>query len=303
MPDQQDTGYKKLFANAVFMRQLVESFIKEPWVRKVDFSRAERVDKSYVSRQFRKLESDIIWKLYLKDGEELFLYILIEFQSTVDHFMALRMLRYIVEFYFGIIGRSKKRIALPSVFPVLLYNGEDRWTAPERLEELIDQRIDPKFLPHFRYFKIAENEIGPKILFELKNLISALFLVETSDPDTLHEKTELILDILRKERPEETCLFTEWLHQHFDGAQEPFVDKIDTLQEVRTMLAAALKRKEEEWKRIYLNEGKLEGKLEGKQEGARETTLANARAFKKLGVDVNIIVKATGLAREEVEKI
>jgi len=31
--------------------------------------------------------------------------------------------------------------------------------------------------------------------------------------------------------------------------------------------------------------------------------LANAKAFKKLGVDVNIIVKATELAREEVENI
>lgn len=73
------------------------------------------------------------------------------------------------------------------------------------------------------------------------------------------------------------------------------------------MLATALKRKEEEWKRIYLNEGKLEGKLEGInegiQKGSRETALANAKAFKKLGVDINIIVKATGLAREEVEKL
>jgi len=40
------------------------------------------------------------------------------------------------------------------------------------------------------------------------------------------------------------------LHQHFGEAQETFVDKIDTLQEVRTMLAAALKRKEEEANRL-----------------------------------------------------
>ena len=277
------------------MQQLVESFIKEPWVKRVDFTRSELVDKSYVSRQFRRLESDIIWKLQLKGGEEVFLYILIEFQTTVDPYMALRMLRYIVEFYFGIIGRSKKRVALPSVFPILLYNGEDRWTAPEKLEELIDQRIDPKFLPHFRYFKISENEIGPKILLELKNLVSALFLVETSDPETLHEKTELILEILKKERPEETRLFTEWLHQHFGETQNTFVDKIDTLQEVRTMLAAALKRKEEEWKRVYLMEGKLEGR--------RENALSNAKALKKLKVDIAIIAKATGLTQEEIEEL
>jgi predicted transposase YdaD len=125
--------------------------------------------------------------------------------------------------------------------------------------------------------------------------VSALFLVETSDPETLHEKTELILEILKKERPEETRLFTEWLHQHFGETQNTFVDKIDTLQEVRTMLAAALKRKEEEWKRVYLMEGKLEGR--------RENALSNAKALKKLKVDIAIIAKATGLTREEIEEL
>ncbi len=75
------------------------------------------------------------------------------------------------------------------------------------------------------------------------------------------------------------------------------------------MLAAALKRKEEEWKRIYLEEGKREGKqegkregrLEGKQEGARLTALANAKALKERGVDITTIAEATGLTLGEVE--
>jgi biotin operon repressor len=46
---------------------------------------------------------------------------------------------------------------------------------------------------------------------------------------------------------------------------------------------------------MYLDESKLEG--------SRETALANARKLKKLGVDIKIIVAATGLDRKDVERL
>ncbi|WP_174265973.1 hypothetical protein [Gracilinema caldarium] len=48
---------------------------------------------------------------------------------------------------------------------------------------LINNRINLDFIPQFRYFKIAENEFSTKELLSLKNLIGALFLVETSVPN------------------------------------------------------------------------------------------------------------------------
>lgn len=42
---------------------------------------------------------------------------------------------------------------------------------------------------------------------------------------------------------------------------------------------------------------------EGRAEGERETNLRNAKNFKALGVDVTTIAKATGLSKEEVEKL
>jgi len=67
----------------------------------------------------------------LKDTE-IYLYILLEFQSTVDKFIAFRMLQYVMELYRELIYKHRVK-TLPVVFPLLLYNGDRKWTAKESL--------------------------------------------------------------------------------------------------------------------------------------------------------------------------
>lgn len=44
-------------------------------------------------------------------------------------------------------------------------------------------------------------------------------------------------------------------------------------------------------------------RLDGKEEGIEEGTKNTARNFKNLGVDIETIMKATGLSEEEVESL
>ena len=50
-------------------------------------------------------------------------------------------------------------------------------------------------------------------------------------------------------------------------------------------------------------EGLTKGHAEGKAEGKAEERLAMAQNFKKLGVAIDIISQATGLSKEEIEKL
>ena len=93
-----DKGYKKLFSNKVIFRQLIETFVHEDWVKDLDFDNCETLDKSFISSHYKETESDIIYKINLRD-KEAYIFILIEFQSSVDHFMALRILNYVTNFY------------------------------------------------------------------------------------------------------------------------------------------------------------------------------------------------------------
>lgn len=49
-----DSGYKRLFSNKTIFRQLIETFVEEEWVPRLDFARAERLDKSFVSEHYKE---------------------------------------------------------------------------------------------------------------------------------------------------------------------------------------------------------------------------------------------------------
>ena len=52
-----------------------------------------------------------------------------------------------------------------------------------------------------------------------------------------------------------------------------------------------------------LNTAKLEGHAEGRAEGRAEGKLEDAKNLKQLGVSIDIIVQATGLRREDIDKL
>ena len=103
----------------------------------MDFDSCDTVDKSFISEHYKETESDIIYKLRLKD-KEIYIFILIEFQSTVERFTALRMLNYITNFYMDYLESNKKAKKLPTIFPILLYKGEETWTTPTNISDLIE---------------------------------------------------------------------------------------------------------------------------------------------------------------------
>ena len=127
-----DHSYKLLFSHGQMVEDLLRGFVHEAWVGEVDFATLDRVGGSYVSDDLREREDDVIWRVRLRE-QWLYVYLLIEFQSRPDPFMALRMLVYVGLLYQELV-KGKQLTAnhkLPPVFPLVLYNGERPWTAAE----------------------------------------------------------------------------------------------------------------------------------------------------------------------------
>ena len=144
MPRKQtphDGSYRRLFSHARMVEDLIRRYVEPPWLERLDFSSLEMVPAHYVSEELEQRESDVVWRLrYGPAGEWFYVYLLIEFQSRVDRFMAVRVLTYIMLLYEDLI--LKKRLTrsgkLPPVEPIVLYNGTRKWTAPLQLAELIE---------------------------------------------------------------------------------------------------------------------------------------------------------------------
>ena len=74
---------------------LLRGFVHEDWVQHIDFDSLEKVGGTYVADDLREREDDVIWRVRWGQQDWLYVYLLIEFQSTVDRYMAVRILVYL----------------------------------------------------------------------------------------------------------------------------------------------------------------------------------------------------------------
>ena len=108
-------------------------------VSQVDWSTLRRESGSVVDPELRETQSDLLFSARLRGGRPLLLYVLLEHQSRVDGWMALRMLRYVVRQLEHWREENPDSEKLPVVVPLVMYHGPDgAWSAPRRVEELFD---------------------------------------------------------------------------------------------------------------------------------------------------------------------
>jgi hypothetical protein len=91
VPDS-DSLYHRLFSHPHLVEELVRESVPRQLVAEFDFSGLQRVNpKFHPSRRSAwRREADVIWRLPIHAGSHIHLYLLIEFQSEIDGWMAVR---------------------------------------------------------------------------------------------------------------------------------------------------------------------------------------------------------------------
>lgn len=273
---QHDTGYKLLFAHKEMVRDLLLGFIQERWVADLDMSSLEKVSESFVSDDLRSRHNDVIWRVRWR-GRWVYLYLMLEFQSTVDYFMAVRLLSYIGLLYQDLIrrGEVERGGALPLVLPIVLYNGQRRWRAPTGLRGLLG-KMPASFAPYvplYRFVLLDEGRLNEEDFPVGRNVVAAVFRMERSgSPEELLGAVRLLVSWLRE--PEQETLrhgIIEWLHRRGESL-DPSLDwqSIHSLEEADTMLEDRIKEWKAQYRREGLQEGREAGLRAGRQEGRQE---------------------------------
>jgi len=258
---------------------LLRDFVQEDWLALIDFTTLEKQGGSYVTDDLREREDDIIWRVRVA-GDWVYVYLLIEFQSQIDPWMAVRVMVYTGLLYQDLIksGAVAPGQQLPPVFPLVLYNGTGRWTAARDIAELIVPLPGAlaRYRPQQRYHLIDEGRIGEETLAQATSVTAELVRLETlaaEGPAALRP----ILSRLgaRLQGPRYASLrraLTVWfarvlLRRLLPGENLP---ELHDLVEVETMLAEHVEEWTQKWKREGLREGLREGERKGKQEGKLE---------------------------------
>ncbi len=297
---EHDNAYKFLFSHARMVEDLLKGFVREQWVGQLDFATLEKVNGSYVSDDLRGREDDVIWRV--RWGEEwLYVYLLLEFQSSVDQWMAVRIMTYVGLLYQDLVrtGQIDSAAKLPPVLPVVLYNGEASWNAATDIGLLVQDIPGGlgRYRPRLRYLLLAERDFRDEDLESLNNLVAALFRLENSrNPEQLLQVVTSLLQWLGE--PGQDSLrraFTVWFGRvlfpaHFAEENQPAIEE---LHEVKTMLAERVK----EWNRQSMEKGMQKGLQQGLRQGARQILVRQLET--KFGTIPNEIAHRLEQADEE----
>ena len=298
---EHDNAYKNLFSHPKLVEDLLRGYVEEDWVAELDYRTLEICSGSYVSDDLRDREDDIVWRIRQR-GKWLYIYLLIEFQSSIDKWMALRVLVYTGLLYQDLI--KQKTITddqkLPPVFPIVIYNGQTQWSAARNINELIEQVPGglQMYLPGQRYHLLDEGRVTnhPK-----DNWLSDIIELETH-PEL--ERIKAVIDRLTEQLKGEhnrelRRAFTVWINRMVikrivRGNHPP---EVNELSEVQTMLAERMTQLTEEWKQ----EGWQEGRQEGRQEG--ESKLLERQIIRRFGFNAMSEPFRQKLATASIEEL
>ncbi len=204
-----------------------------------------------------------------------------ELQSSVQHLMALRLLGYVVQLCEALLEQGKylparrPRRLLPPVLPVVLYNGEEPWTAPRSLAELF-KPMEGYTPPDFRYMVLDVNRYRPEELRPVEDVTSGVFLLEQSKDVAeidfvLDELEEVVVD---PGLARDIAALVSDLAIKLDLSEEE-IPRFGNLEEVRMSLL----QRAEKWTQEWMAEGRAAGLAEGEAKGQR---LGMAKTLKNL---------------------
>ena len=151
-------------------------------------------DKEMLERDYEGKEADLLYRVNMPDGREIYIFILQELQSYVDYTMIFRILVYIVNTLVKYFmdkdkkEREKQGFRLPAMVPILFYNGQDRWTAVRSLKEYQNSgEIFGEYILNLEYYLVDLSEIGEDYILSTNMVVDNIMYC-----DKYRKKLELV---------------------------------------------------------------------------------------------------------------
>lgn len=266
-----DASYRQIFSHAQVVRSLLEAFVDVELLEGLDLERMERVETTFITKALERRISDMIWRIPRAQNQTpVYLFLLMEFQSSPDKMMALRMLVYTCLLYQNLLKEEPDWLNdyLPPVLPLVIYNGKDRWSAKLSMRELFSPHELEAILskqPDFEYYliDIARLELSR----EFKSSITTL-LFAFEQAKGAKELQALIPSLITLIRSAGSSLLdqdlTAWIMELLKAHEAPVQDfALQSLDEVQGMLAENMGLWFADAKKAGLEEGRQEGRQEG----------------------------------------
>ncbi|WP_419236192.1 Rpn family recombination-promoting nuclease/putative transposase [Serratia fonticola] len=301
-PTPHDATFRQFLTQPEVARDFMELHLPAELRAICDLDTLKLESGSFVEDNLRQYFSDVLYSLKTTAGDDGYVHVLIEHQSTPDQHMAFRLIRYAVAAMQRHLEAGHKK--LPLVIPMLFYTGKrspypystrwlDEFANPELAGKLYSAAfplIDVTVIPDdeiaghrsMAALTLLQKHIHHRDLAELVDRLAPILLAGYLSSSQV---VSLVHYIVQAGETSDAEAFVRQLAQRVPQHG-------DTLMTI----AQQLEQK-------GIEKGIQLGRQEGHSEGERDATLKIARTMLQNGLDRNTVMKMTGLTKDELAQI
>jgi predicted transposase/invertase (TIGR01784 family) len=152
----------------------------------LNWSTLTLLEGSFVDEDLRASEADFLYELQRVSGEDsVWLYVLLEHQSTPDRWMRFRLLKYCCRIWDVSFREHPDQRELRAIVPLVFYQGERSWLYSTEFADLFAESVrEWPGVPRFSHGLIDQSGMQPEeVQGDLKTQIMQLLLLAAYHPE------------------------------------------------------------------------------------------------------------------------
>ncbi|MGY4686138.1 Rpn family recombination-promoting nuclease/putative transposase [Petrotoga sp. DB-2] len=207
----KDSIFKELFEDRAIFYDFLKVFLPKEITQQIKETDLKREQTELIGKDFSIKRSDILYKIekgnapkgVQGNGQDVYIYLLLEHQSKVDQLMAFRMLAYKVRIWEQYVKSHKreseqKGFKLPVIIGIVFYDGKVKWTSPMDVKDKITKiKNMEEYLIKASYELINLSNIKEETIINMKKALGVILL--TDKPNVKIKKMEELLKIINQE--------------------------------------------------------------------------------------------------------
>ena len=294
-----DKLFRAVFSEAREAAGLLRTALPPRLREGMDWQSLKLLEGNFLDDALRESESDLLYEVAQGDkGERVWLYLLLEHQSTPDAWMRFRLLKYCCRIWeAGIRDRDGERELRP-IMPLVFYQGSRGWTHSTEFADLFPEAARRwPWVPRFEHVLLDQTDLEPgAVAGEVKGRIAQLLMMAACGRhggSAVEMAAQLSVSLHPGGGLDYFRLFVRYVMATQDEAgTKAFGEALRRhgREQGGEIMSYAQQLLEEGEQR-----GRAEGREEGREEGEQRGKLKAVEGMLRAGVTWDVIEEATGL--------
>jgi predicted transposase/invertase (TIGR01784 family) len=281
-----------------FLQQHLPSEVSQA----LDWTTLTLREGSFVDEDLRASEADFLYEVQHSAGEDpVWIYVLLEHQSTADRWMRFRLLKYCCRIWDMSFRAYPEQRALRAIVPLVFYQGERSWSYSREFADLFAEAVRAwPGVPRFAHGLIDQSGLHPaEVQGALKARLMQLLLLAASHPTVawMEQVAALLVALSALERSGGVNYLRVFV-RYLLSTQAP-----DMAAAFREVLRQQAPEGGEDLMTTYAQELLAEGEERGTQKGTMKTQVEVIEGLLREGVAWSVIERATGINEPQFQAL